>query len=54
MFGPGKDILAIALPMLGTADSLNVSITAAVLLYEALRQRRDATGCLQAVGYASA
>lgn len=30
---------AIRLPMLGTADSLNVSITAAVVLYEARRQR---------------
>ncbi|MEL7495999.1 MAG: TrmH family RNA methyltransferase [Planctomycetota bacterium] len=28
------------LPMLGQADSLNVSVTAAVILYEALRQRR--------------
>jgi tRNA G18 (ribose-2'-O)-methylase SpoU len=26
-------------PMLGVADSLNVSATAAVLFYEALRQR---------------
>ncbi|HEV7281415.1 MAG TPA: TrmH family RNA methyltransferase [Pirellulaceae bacterium] len=30
---------AVRLPMLGIADSLNVSTTAAVLLYEALRQR---------------
>ena len=30
---------AIKLPMLGVADSLNVSATAAVLFYEALRQR---------------
>jgi TrmH family RNA methyltransferase len=30
---------AIRLPMLGIADSLNVSATAAVLFYEALRQR---------------
>lgn len=30
----------IRLPMLGVADSLNVSATAAVLFYEALRQRR--------------
>ncbi len=35
----GADIQAIRLPMLGTADSLNVSATAAVLFYEALRQR---------------
>jgi TrmH family RNA methyltransferase len=33
------DIQAVRLPMLGAADSLNVSITAAVLFYEALRQR---------------
>lgn len=33
------DIRAIRLPMLGAADSLNVSATAAVLFYEALRQR---------------
>lgn len=35
----GDDIRAIRLPMLGAADSLNVSVTAAVLFYEALRQR---------------
>ena len=35
----GPDIKAIRLPMLGKADSLNVSATAAVLFYEALRQR---------------
>ena len=34
------DIGAIRLPMLGVADSLNVSAAAAVLLYEAWRQRR--------------
>jgi RNA methyltransferase, TrmH family len=33
------DVTAIRLPMLGTADSLNVSCTAAVLFYEARRQR---------------
>jgi TrmH family RNA methyltransferase len=33
------DIQAIQLPMLGSVDSLNVSVTAAVLFYEALRQR---------------
>ena len=33
------DVTAITLPMLGRADSLNVSATAAVLFYEALRQR---------------
>jgi TrmH family RNA methyltransferase len=35
----GNDIQAVRLPMLGAADSLNVSVTAAVLFYEALRQR---------------
>jgi TrmH family RNA methyltransferase len=34
-----KEVQAIRLPMLGVADSLNVSATAAVLFYEALRQR---------------
>ncbi len=33
------DITAVRLPMLGVADSLNVSAAAAVLFYEALRQR---------------
>jgi TrmH family RNA methyltransferase len=33
------DVQAIRLPMQGIADSLNVSATAAVLFYEALRQR---------------
>ena len=33
------DVAPIRLPMLGAADSLNVSATAAVLFYEALRQR---------------
>jgi TrmH family RNA methyltransferase len=33
------DVEAVSLPMLGVADSLNVSATAAVLLYEARRQR---------------
>lgn len=32
----------ISIPMLGTADSLNLSATAAVLFYEARRQRRAA------------
>jgi RNA methyltransferase, TrmH family len=35
--GPG--VLPVRLPMLGLADSLNVSITAAIILYEARRQR---------------
>jgi TrmH family RNA methyltransferase len=34
-------IVPIKLPMLGVADSLNVSTAAAVLFYEALRQRRS-------------
>ena len=33
------DITAISLPMSGIADSLNVSVSAAVVLYEARRQR---------------
>lgn len=33
------DVVAVRLPMLGIADSLNVSTTAAVLLYESRRQR---------------
>jgi TrmH family RNA methyltransferase len=39
----GDGIEAVHLPMLGSADSLNVSVTAAILLYEARRQR-GATG----------
>lgn len=35
----GPDVEAIHLPMLGVADSLNVSVTAAILLYEGRRQR---------------
>lgn len=39
------DLSAVTLPMLGVADSLNVSATAAVLAYEALRQASaDASG----------
>jgi TrmH family RNA methyltransferase len=34
------DVTAVRLPMLGAADSLNVSAAAAVLFYEALRQRQ--------------
>lgn len=37
------DIDAIHLPMLGIADSLNVSVSAAVLAYEARRQRGSRT-----------
>jgi len=36
----GNDLKSVYLPMLGRVDSLNVSNTAAVLLYEMLRQRR--------------
>jgi TrmH family RNA methyltransferase len=35
------DVTAVHLPMRGMADSLNVSTTAAVLFYEALRQRSE-------------
>jgi TrmH family RNA methyltransferase len=35
-------LTAVRLPMLGVADSLNVSATAAVLAYEAIRQERTA------------
>lgn len=37
----GAGITRIALPMLGVADSLNVSAAAAILLYEARRQRDE-------------
>jgi TrmH family RNA methyltransferase len=40
----GDDIEAIRIPMRGVADSLNVSVTAAILLYEARRQRDRLTG----------
>jgi TrmH family RNA methyltransferase len=36
----GPDVTAVRIPMLGVADSLNVSASAAVLFYEARRQRR--------------
>ena len=35
------------IPMNGRLDSLNVSVSAAVLLYEAVRQRLTSTGCNQ-------
>jgi TrmH family RNA methyltransferase len=35
----GPDVTNVRLPMLGAADSLNVSAAAAILLYEARRQR---------------
>ncbi len=37
----GTDVIAVRLPMRGAADSLNVAAAAAVLFYEALRQRRS-------------
>ena len=37
-------MMTVCLPMLGMADSLNVSTTAAVLFYEALRQRGQSAG----------
>ena len=40
----GDDITAVSLPMLGRVDSLNLSATAAVLFYEALRQNNRHTG----------
>jgi TrmH family RNA methyltransferase len=36
----GDDVTSVKLPMLGQVDSLNLSAAAAVLFYEALRQRR--------------
>ena len=38
----GSDITPISVPMLGSVDSLNLSATAAILFYEALRQRKTA------------
>jgi RNA methyltransferase, TrmH family len=35
----GDDVTPVRLPMHGAADSLNVSVAAAILLYEARRQR---------------
>jgi TrmH family RNA methyltransferase len=40
----GSDVEAVRLPMLGAADSLNVSVSAAILLYEARRQRGHQPG----------
>jgi RNA methyltransferase, TrmH family len=40
----GPDVEAVAIPMRGVADSLNVSISAAVLLFEARRQRGAGSG----------
>ena len=36
-----SDVIGVRIPMAGTADSLNVSIAAAILLYEARRQRQS-------------
>ena len=36
----GNDIVPIRLPLLGKGDSLNLSVTTAVLCYETLRQRK--------------
>jgi TrmH family RNA methyltransferase len=38
----GDEVEAVRLPMLGVADSLNVSVSAAILFYEARRQRGPA------------
>ena len=38
----GEGVTPVRIPMLGLADSLNVSASAAVLFYEARRQRRAA------------
>lgn len=45
--GPSQQILDVAshivsIPMMGMVDSLNVSVAAALILFEAQRQRRDA------------
>jgi TrmH family RNA methyltransferase len=42
--------VSVHVPMLGVADSLNVSATAAVLFYEALRQRRAAGAVAASAG----
>ena len=40
----GEGVMTVRIPMLGAADSLNVSASAAVLFYEARRQRRASSG----------
>ena len=40
----GPDVEPVAIPMTGVADSLNVSISAAILAYEAMRQRHPDPG----------
>ena len=42
--GPGFE--AVRLPMFGVADSLNISVSAAILLYEARRQRGPSAGTM--------
>ena len=42
----GTNIEDVRIPMLGVGDSLNVSVSAAILLYEARRQRGAPTGRL--------
>ncbi|MGE5574428.1 MAG: TrmH family RNA methyltransferase [Bacteroidota bacterium] len=48
-FGPSRDVLAmchgcVKIPMPGGAESLNVAVAGAILLYEAVRQRSAARG----------
>ena len=43
----GPDVESVRLPMAGVADSLNVSAAAAVLLYEAWRQRHAGTSAAE-------
>lgn len=35
----GQDVVDVSIPMQGSVDSLNVSVTAGILLYEVIRQR---------------
>lgn len=44
----GPDVSAMRIPMRGIADSLNVSASAAILAYEALRQRAGASNAARA------
>jgi TrmH family RNA methyltransferase len=43
-FWPLASDVTVKIPMKGMADSLNVSISAAIILYEALRQRQGTSG----------
>jgi TrmH family RNA methyltransferase len=47
------EVVPISLPMHGSADSLNVSATAAILVYEARRQRTAAAGGTNPAGEGS-